>query len=249
MIRRKHASAAIALSLLLFIAAPARAGLITSTFDTDADGWTSVTLKYPNPGAPPPILGTFTPNWFPTGGTPGGFIYLNDPDGSNATGDTQYWKAPTKFLGNLSAFYGGNLSFDLTDFTAFRFGPFDQEDIILVGGGLTLVYDTPYNPSTGNTWTHYSVGLVPSGWKLNSLSGPPATEADMQTVLGSLEALYIRGEYQLGPDTANLDTVILESSPTAVPEPSSLTLLAAGVFCLASLASRRRKAARRGVRA
>jgi hypothetical protein len=154
---------AIVWSVVLATIEPASAAMITSTFNSNAEGWTSVTLDYPTPGAPPPILASYAPNWLSTGGTPGGFIYLTDPDGHLATGDTQYWRAPTAFHGNLSAYYGGSLSFDQTDYTAFNYGPFDQEDVILVGGGLTLVYDTVGYPSTGVTWTNYNVGLSSPG--------------------------------------------------------------------------------------
>lgn len=43
--------------------------------------------------------------------------------------------------------------------------------------------------------------------------GPPATQAGMAAVLGSLTAVYIRGEYLLGSDDAGrIDNVILEGS-------------------------------------
>src|SRR5262249_7306754 len=135
----------------------------------------------------------------------GASLSMVDPDGSLAVGNTQYWMAPAKFLGNQSAAYGGSLSFDLTQ-TPIN-NPFSQEDVILVGGGMTLVDNTPNIP--GSTWTSYHVSLLETGWKLNNHAGPAATQAQMMTVLSSLTALYIRGEYQLGPDTEGLDNVVL----------------------------------------
>ena len=189
---------------------------VISTFNSNAEGWLSVTLAYPDPGAPPPILNTFTPTWTATGGNPGGYVTILDPDGSGTTGNTQYWSAPAPFLGNQSTAYGHVLSFDLAD-TSGGFPPFDQEDIILVGNSLTLAYDLPTSP--GGTWTHFEVPLNETGWRINSLTGTPATQTDMQTVLAGISSLYIRGEYQLGPDTQSLDNVQI------VPEPSSVLLL------------------------
>ncbi|WP_165228130.1 putative Ig domain-containing protein [Aquisphaera insulae] len=186
------------------VVSPSRV-LASSDFDSDSEGWKSVTLKYPQAGSPPAVLGTYNPTFVATGGSPGGSIRIDDPDGSLSVGNTQYWSASSKFLGDMSAAYGGILSFSLAQSPTND--PFSQEDVILVGGGLTLVYDTSSNPATG--WTGYSVGLFEGGWRRDSLSGPAATRSDMRTVLSSLSALYIRGEFQLGPDTEWFDSVAL----------------------------------------
>jgi hypothetical protein len=102
-----------------------------------------------------------------------------------------YWYAPSKFLGNQGAAYGGSLSFDLAQNSTDS--QFDQEDEILVGADITLVFNTLSNP--GTSFTHYDVGLTEAGWKRNSLSGAAASQADMQAVLSSLTDLYIRAEY------------------------------------------------------
>jgi len=98
--------------------------LAQSTFDTDSDGWVVKDLAYPSPGAPPVPLGTFNPTYHGTGGNPGGYLSLSDP-----TGNTWFWNAPSKFLGNKQAAYGGTLSFDLAVTGAGT--PFDEEDVIL----------------------------------------------------------------------------------------------------------------------
>src|SRR5205814_1364717 len=119
----------------------------------------------------------------------------------------QYWSAPDRFLGNRSAAYGGSLSFDLAD-TA-KGGLFAQEDVILIGGGETLVYALPGYP--GPDWASFTVSLVEAGCHLTSLSGPNATAAELQSVLASLAALYIRAEYRLGSDFQSLDNVVLST--------------------------------------
>ena len=61
--------------------------------------------------------------------------------------------------------------------------PFYEEDVVLVGGGLTLVTRVPARP--GTSFTPYHVGLSESGWTRGSLAGLAATQADMKTVLGA----------------------------------------------------------------
>jgi hypothetical protein len=220
--------------VLILIAWPAvaRAGIIaSSTFDSNPDGWLVKDLTFPAVGSPPTVLGTFTPTFNATGGNPGGHLSMSDP-----SANVWYWYAPSQFLGNQSAAYGGALQFDLA-VTGAGFGSppgFDQEDVVLVGGGLTLVYDTGFSPTPTSSvsWNSFSVGLTEAGWRRDSLTGPAATQADMQAVLGSLSALYIRGEFLFGlDDVGRLDNVVL-SSPAAVPEPSSLTLFGLGGLSL-----------------
>jgi laminin B (domain IV) len=175
-----------------------------STFDADRDGWLVKDLPWPNPGAPPVELQTFTPTQQPTGGNPGGRLTFSDP-----TANTWYWFAPAKFLGNKLGAYGGTLSFDLV--VTGTGTPYDQEDVILVGGGLTLVFTLPAQP--GTSFTSYHLGLTETGWRRDTRSGVPATQADMAAALSSLTAIYIRGEYRLSTDDAGqLDNVVLEGS-------------------------------------
>lgn len=198
-----------------------------STFDNDADGWLAVELPSPTTGPPYTILNTQNPSWVALGGNPTGYI-----ENSLNTNSTLYWSAPSKFLGDLSSAYGYRLSFDLFDTPSNN--QFDQEDVILIGGGRVLVFDNVVNPSAN--CTNYAISLSESGWSVNNFNGQAATQADMQSVLSNLQAIYIRGEYQLGNDTRGLDNVII----TAVPEPSSI-LLSALFFTAVSHARFRRR--------
>src|SRR5205809_5981006 len=84
--------------VIIGVLAPTRSDadvLAQSTFGIDADGWVVKDLAYPNPGAPPNALGTYAPTYHSSGGNPGGDISMADP-----TGNTWYWFAPSKFLGN-----------------------------------------------------------------------------------------------------------------------------------------------------
>ena len=43
---------------------------------------------------------------------------------------------------------------------------FNDSDVVLIGGGLTLVFDTAANP--GTNWTTYQVPLLESaGWRVD----------------------------------------------------------------------------------
>ncbi len=141
------------------------------------------------------------PDFNGTGGNPDGLISAKD----EATGGVWFFVAPAKYLGDNKQVAGMNLRFDLkVDATPTR--PFDDVDVKLEGGGVTLVYDTPNNP-VGGTWTSYVVPLKASGWKVKSLTGAAATDADLNTVLANTTALWIRGEFNTGPDTGYLDNV------------------------------------------
>ena len=196
---------AVLVGVTLAVANPGYADVLArSTFDADSEGWLVKDLAYPTPGAPPVPFGTYTPAYNSTGGNPGGYLSATDP-----TGNAWYWFAPAKFLGNRLQAYGGTLSFDLS--VTGTGAPFTEEDVILVGGGLTLVTRIPARP--GTTFTSYRVDLTELGWTRDSFAGVAATQADMKTALGALTAIYIRGEYLLNmDDVGQLDNVVLEGS-------------------------------------
>src|SRR6056297_1810971 len=69
---------------------------IASTFDTDSEGWST-------------DKDARNFRWESSGGNPGGFIAADD------IGTGQYWRfaAPNDYLGDLSAYYGQTLSYQL----------------------------------------------------------------------------------------------------------------------------------------
>ena len=171
---------------------------IVSTFDTDDEGWL--------------VVGDATsaiPDWHSQGGNPGGYISADD----TAAGGVWYWEAPSKFKGNQLASFGKNLKFQLTQSNLDS--QFDYFDVIIEGGGKTLVVDLSPNPLT--TWTQYSVKLDNSvAWKIETFDGSLATNQDIQEALSDVTSLKIRGEFVSGPDTGQLDNVILESNSLSV---------------------------------
>ena len=193
--------------------------LVTSTFDNDDEGWRIVGDAQ---------QGSSKPSWSAENGNPGGHIYAKD----DVLGGVFYWLAPEKFLGDKSGAYGYTLDFDLKQSIANT--QFDSDDIIITGGGITIKYDTSYNP--GTDWTHYSVLLATdAGWMRDSSA---ATYEDITTVLSSISSIQIRAEYRTGADTDYLDNVVLYG---AVPEPGSIFGVASGLgIALASFIRRRK---------
>ncbi len=176
----------------------------SSGFDDSDDGWTVVGDAQTQ---------TSKPDYNGMGGNPDGLISAKD----DVTGGTWYFQAPAKYLGDQSPAYGGNLEFDLktTDVS----NPFDDYDVVLVGAGKVLAYDTPMNPTTAS-WTSYRIGLTEtSGWKeiasettawSSDFASLPAPSAeDFKAVLADVTRLRIRGEFNDGADTGFLDNVKL----------------------------------------
>ena len=207
--------------------------VVTSTFDTDAEGWTGLTARPAENAAPIHNAGPFGA-YSATGGNPGGYFRLADPDDQDT-----FFIAPTKFLGNQSSAVGGTLSYDLfTDATTNYAGP----NVVLQGGGLTLVYVLTTQPAVQNSWVNVSVAFTPSAaWHLGSAGGGAVSATDFQTALGNLSRLWISAEtHSPVEEISGLDNVRLVS---AVPEPATAALMLLGVAAVAGLQSRRRAAA------
>lgn len=200
------------------LGAASAATLVASTFTANADGWS--------------VLGDSAApaTWVSSGGHPGGFIQVDD----TVSGGVMYWVAPAKLLGDQSAAYSGRLRFDLrqSDLSS----QFDADDVVVEGGGLTLVYDTAANP--GTTFTRYSVPLTPVGWHKATLAGPRPSVAEVKTVLASITSLRIRAEFRTGADTDAIDTVVMTAPPettiTSGPAHNSTTADSTPTFTFAS---------------
>ena len=226
--------------LLLALAPAARADAIAvSTFDGGTEGWNAVSVNASNQ-----VVGTANVFWSSAGGNPDGRIHQSD-----FSSGIWYFNAPTAYLGNMSAAYNGSLAFDLR-----RSGGtlFNAADVILVGGDpgnlVTLVYDIANAPTSA--WTSFNVWLNESDWRVGTLTGPMATQAQMQQVLGALSALRIRGEYGSGSDTEHLDNVALNAeAPEPTPEPAALALMGTGLAGCAVIARRKHRQHKRRRRA
>ena len=162
----------------------ALAATAKSTFDTGTEGWTITD----NGANTTPVFRD-------------GVLYGKEAQ----SGIDWYYVAPSKFLGDKSAFYNGSISFRLRQKLTDK--QIDVSDIRLIGDGLTLTVDAGKNPSSA--WSTYQVSLSPvAGWQ-NKRTGKPATVAEIKQVMGKLTAIHIRGEYRIGEDASELDDVML----------------------------------------
>jgi hypothetical protein len=212
---------------------PASAGVIaSSSFTSNAESWTGVTA---NPGSSFDIVLTPAVAYHSTGGNPGGYIALLDPDGN----DTMF-SAPSPFLGNLSSILNGSISYStITDQTPDYSGAL----VVIKGGGLVLVYFTGSQPAVQGQWAAVTVPVAPgANWHLRSTGGSVAALSDFQTALANVTSLYITAENHNGTtETTGLDTVALNAPDIGTPEPSSMMLTAGGLALATALSSRRRR--------
>lgn len=224
-----HKLAAI-LSLALVSAAHAAP---VENFDNGTDGWqiadfVSGTADFSNPNL---IL---SPDFQTTGGADGAaFISKLDFDNGSF-----FFQANSSFTGNLSAYYGGTLSYSQKD--TFPAG-FDQwrgdPDVVLVSGNQSIVFQHAANP--GSDWTPYATLLTETGWLNGNLNGSAVSKAEFQSILSNVTAFYIRGEYVAGSvENVGLDSV----SITPVPEPSTAGMLLGGLALCAWMARRKNSA-------
>lgn len=191
---------------------------ITSTFDTNSEGWIVVDICQDT--VVPAQSPTLAPFYSFTNGHPGGFIWQDDNHTATCPGSSgpawYFFQAPARYLGNRSTYYGGSLSFNirrhLGSFNAFA-------DVILEGAGSRLILGSR-SASAVDVWTSYTVPLTTSSnWHTGSLTGAPPSEVEFQAVLANLTVLRIRGERNVGADSCDLDNVVL--SPNAVCCPHS----------------------------
>jgi len=204
--------------LLLSMTGNVYGGLISSNFDTNAEGWV--------------VSGDSTsgvPTYIASGGNSGGHIEADD----TVSGGVWYFDAPDKFLGNMAGTYNQALQYDLKQ--TGTGDQFNARDVILNGAGIELKYFGNSNPLPLGSWVSYSVILGESaGWQNGNVA---ASVTDILTVLGSLDRLRIRGEFITGPDTGRLDTVSINT----VPIPGAAWLFGSALAGFFGIAKRRSK--------
>ena len=206
---------------------------VTSNFSVDIESWT----------APNSLAGVA---YNSTGGNPTGFISatptFNPPGLAAAFPIYFYFTAPSKFLGNFSSYYNGALTYNLQQGTLST--AVIQAEVILSNGGTTLYYfpSTPFNPSATPAWSSHVVTLneLSGFWKTaNSDTSPTASQAQIQSVLGNLTSVLIRGRYNsiLAPPATGLDNVVLQPVISVTTQPSPQTVCSGTVVNLTTAAS------------
>jgi Laminin B (Domain IV) len=171
--------------------AQASADTISSTFDTGAEGWIAVdpTTDY-------------TASWQSTGGNPGGFLLGTE---TNPLGGTGYFIAPSKFLGNLSAYAGGTLTYDLNVISGTDPNYFSDVDVIISSGANSASWTSNIDP-VGHGWVTFQVQLNQANFGSN-----------LASILSNVTEFQIRGEFINGPELEGLDNVRLNTA--TVPGP------------------------------
>lgn len=200
---------------LLFAATCADAQL-ASTFDTGLEGWTGAG------GAISYVAG---------GGHPGGYLKQVDNLGTFMT-----VVAPAAFHGDLSSFLGGVLSFDARNLSGSASdlpspGPWFGTVTIAGGGSLAsaLLAGSGGQPAADAAWHGYSASLTPGAWS-----------GDLAAVLDNVTGITIQLEFNNAiVETAGFDNFRV----SAVPEESTLALLAAGLIAMVQLQRRRQRRA------
>ncbi len=169
--------------------------LASSNFSSSDEGWTVV--DWDGSGTP------YIPSWQSTGGIPGG--YLACP--LDVKGDG-FFRAPNAFHGNMSAAYGGSLSYDLF---AIIPSPWVMSDIYINGGGQAITFRQGNQPT--NNWQHFTASLREGqGWMVGTLydtTGVAATADQIKAVLADVTDIRIRQEYAWGADSSGIDNVVL----------------------------------------
>jgi hypothetical protein len=177
------------------------AASVSSTFDTDLDGWTANNTAAVHT---------------PAGGNPGGFLFIDNPESTISE-----VLAPAKFLGDKSSFNGGTLSFDgnlLTqdagDFAAYGTLTFFSSSI-----GTASTDIVPSQPPVGQ-WVTYTADLT------NTTFG--ITPGDWAAILADLDELRITLEGVFGGETNGFDNFKIDDGqvipPPVIPLPMTWAL-------------------------
>ena len=192
----------LAFSGLVALATSASAQL-ASTFDAGLEGWTGA-------GG--------TVSFVPAGGNPGGFLQQTDTQSSYMVVN-----APAKFLGDLSMYLNGTLSFDAKNISNSASdlkspGPWFGTDTITGASGSvsgTLAGTVAGNPPPDGQWHTYSAALDTASWG-----------GSLGAVLGNVTGIAVELEFNNDiVETAGFDNFRV----SAVPEPSTAAFLVLGL--------------------
>lgn len=197
--------------------------LVSSDFEVDADGWRG-TNDVGGQQALARHAGGATPNSL-------GYISVSENQGD---GDTMFFAAPAKYLGDKRAAYNGRLRFQFKQSATTSLSGLNR--LVLLGSGnLILSFDLASFP--GTNWQTFEIPLNENaGWHVvpyGSLgtSNQRATRDDFLAVLPALDRLWIKAEWSTHNfDQSDLDDVALLGWPSGPTPPVVSSATYAGVM-------------------
>ena len=192
-------------------AASAQAPAILEDFASGAAGWSVADMNCGGPYLSP--VASFPVQWGASGGDPGAHIYATDPSGI-----CFYFRAPSRFTGDLSSYAGGSLSFSVRS-TANNYA--SERCVLFVGtNGTTLC--APIDMPGINTWNHRFVTLSAESFRVGNQNGVAASPAQVSGVLASVAAMYLPAEFGSPVlETVSIDSVLLRGSDRYPCDPAA----------------------------
>ena len=121
---------------------------VQSTFDDDAEGWI---VRDANCSNYAQTNATQTLDWQSTGGDPDGYVIHSDVNEF-----CSFFSAPSPYLGDMSAYAGGTLSFSLASTESDWQG---SDVVVLIGAGKVVCWRLPLSPPLPPSWRAYEVPL------------------------------------------------------------------------------------------
>lgn len=203
---------AIVVGLVTLFSASSYGMTISSTFDTDAEGWTGSGASVAYVGA---------------GGNPGGYIQVTDT-GTVAPLNSGIL-APAAFLGDLSAYIGGELSVDFRAISGANATLLPVYGTVWIqGGGNEAFFDLAAAPPGGGAWDTFTASLTAAAWGV--------TELVWASIMGNVTTLGISTDAFDGADVAGVDNI----SISQVPLPAAIWLFLSALGALGLYGRRRR---------